>query len=253
MFTMTNGSGHKDDKGGGHWNEPFHLEKEGEAVSGVLLHHCTPVNPYTLCIAAREQSDRETSYQTAFSPRGTCGALWNDLITDGRLDSPTGSSPPTQKGEKVAAALAVGCTVPAHGHNSVEFSLSWDMPVITFGSREREHIRRYTRFFGGKGDAAPSLCHYALTHYRDWERQIEAWQGPILQDSSLPSWYKSALFNELYFVADGGTVWVELPEDSDVSGGLRSEEGAPRPTTCRQGVRPFRLPGGSGVQDVQHV
>lgn len=55
MFTMVNGSGHKDDKSGGHWNEPFHLEKEGEAVSGVLLHHCTTVNPYTLCIATREQ------------------------------------------------------------------------------------------------------------------------------------------------------------------------------------------------------
>lgn len=55
MFTMVNGSGHKDDKSGGHWNEPFHLEKEGEAVSGVLLHHCTTVNPYTLSIAAREQ------------------------------------------------------------------------------------------------------------------------------------------------------------------------------------------------------
>lgn len=55
MFTMLNGSGHRDDKSGGHWNEPFHLEKEGQSVSGVLLHHCTPVNPYTLCIAAREQ------------------------------------------------------------------------------------------------------------------------------------------------------------------------------------------------------
>ena len=53
MLTMVNGSGHKDDKRGGHWNEPFHLEKDGQAVSGVLLHHCTPVNPYTLCIAAR--------------------------------------------------------------------------------------------------------------------------------------------------------------------------------------------------------
>lgn len=55
MFTLLNGSGHADDKSGGHWNEPFRLEKNGEAVSGVLLHHCTAVNPYTLCIAAREQ------------------------------------------------------------------------------------------------------------------------------------------------------------------------------------------------------
>jgi len=43
--------------------------------------------------------------------------------------------------------------------------------------------------------------------------------------SSLPSWYKSALFNELYFVVDGGTVWTELPEDADVSGGVRGEDG----------------------------
>uniref|UniRef100_A0A665US71 Non-lysosomal glucosylceramidase n=1 Tax=Echeneis naucrates TaxID=173247 RepID=A0A665US71_ECHNA len=225
MFTMVNGSGQKDDKSGGHWNEPFHLEKEGEAVSGVLLHHCPPLNPYTLCIAAREQPDREVSHQTAFSPKGTCSSLWSDLITDGRLDSPTGSSPPTPRGDKVAAALAVSCSVSAQGHNSLEFCLAWDMPKITFGSREREHIRRYTRYFGTKGDASPSLSHYALTHYRQWEKSIEEWQRPILQDKSLPSWYKSALFNELYFVADGGTVWTELSEDADVSGGMRSEDG----------------------------
>ncbi|TNN72037.1 Non-lysosomal glucosylceramidase [Liparis tanakae] len=183
MFTMVNGSGHKDDKSGGHWNEPFHLEKEGEAVSGVLLHHCLAVNPYTLCIAAREQAD------------------------------------------KVAAALAAGCSVPPGSRSSLEFCLTWDMPTITFGSREREHTRRYARFFGSKGDAAPSLAHYALTHYRRWESSIEEWQRPVLQDSSLPSWYKSALFNELYFVVDGGTVWTELPEDADVSGGVRGEDG----------------------------
>ncbi|KAG7252381.1 hypothetical protein CRUP_006422, partial [Coryphaenoides rupestris] len=69
-----------------------------------------------------------------------------------------------------------------------------------------------------------------------WERSIEEWQRPILQDSALPSWYKSASFNELYFVGDGGTVWTELPEDSDVSGGLRSQDGgSARPAGRHQG------------------
>ncbi|XP_037116133.1 non-lysosomal glucosylceramidase-like isoform X1 [Syngnathus acus] len=225
MFTMLNGSGHKDDKGGGHWNEPFHLPKQGEAVSGVLLHHCTSVNPYTLCIAAPEQPNGEVSHQTAFSPKGTCSDLWSDLMADGRLESPTGSSPPTAQGEKVAAALAASCSVSPRGRNTLEFCLAWDMPVITFGARERQHHRRYTRYFGSKGDAAPSLSHYALTHYKAWEKKIEEWQADVLQDSSLPAWYKSALFNELYFVTDGGTVWTELPEDADVSGGVRSEDG----------------------------
>lgn len=139
--------------------------------------------------------------------------------------------------------------------------------------------RRYTRFFGPDGDAAPALSHYALRHYADWEEKISAWQSPVLEDRcqwspslaflpgphtftktlihspppkstevvwdslgtptslnprilpflkchphetitssclprSLPAWYKSALFNELYFLADGGTVWLEVPEDS---------------------------------------
>jgi len=34
-----------------------------------------------------------------------------------------------------------------------------------------------------------------------------------LAHSQLPFWYKSALFNELYFLTDGGTIWVELPPD----------------------------------------
>lgn len=63
------------------------------------------------------------------------------LIHLHRLLICAGSSPPTQKGEKVAAALAVSCSVPAHKLNSLEFCLAWDMPRITFGSREREHVR----------------------------------------------------------------------------------------------------------------
>lgn len=36
-----------------------------------------------------------------------------------------------------------------------------------------------------------------------------AWQEPVLADAELPPWYKSALFNETYYVGDGGTVWLD--------------------------------------------
>lgn len=55
MFTLQNGTGMKEDRSGGHWNEPFALEKQGERVAGVLLHHRTHVNPFTLAISAREK------------------------------------------------------------------------------------------------------------------------------------------------------------------------------------------------------
>ena len=38
---------------------------------------------------------------------------------------------------------------------------------------------------------------------------IDAWQAPILADTARPDWYKGALFNELYFLVDGGTVWTD--------------------------------------------
>ena len=38
---------------------------------------------------------------------------------------------------------------------------------------------------------------------------------------ALPDWYKSALFNETYFVADGGTVWLDVSEDSSLPEHIR--------------------------------
>ncbi|XP_015703851.1 non-lysosomal glucosylceramidase [Coturnix japonica] len=213
MFTLQNGTGTKGDGSGGHWNEPFALQDGGERVAGVLLHHCTPVNPFTFAVAAREKAGTVITHLTAFDPAGSGRDVWQDLLQDGKLESPTGKSKQTQKGEVTAAAVCASCTVPARGHGTLELALVWDMPRIHFGSKERLHLRRYTRFFGSNGDAAPALSHYALTHYKEWERKIEAWQKPILEDSQLPSWYKSALFNELYFMTDGGTIWLELPPD----------------------------------------
>ncbi|XP_052526135.1 non-lysosomal glucosylceramidase [Tympanuchus pallidicinctus] len=213
MFTLQNGTGTKLDGSGGHWNEPFALQDSGERVAGVLLHHCTPVNPFIFAIAAREKAGTIITHLTAFDPAGSGRDVWQDLLQDGKLESPTGKSKQTQKGEVTAAAVCASCTVPARGHGTLELALVWDMPRVHFGSKERLHFRRYTRFFGSNGDAAPALSHYALTHYKEWERKIEAWQKPILEDSLLPSWYKSALFNELYFMTDGGTIWLDLHPD----------------------------------------
>ena len=51
-----------------------------------------------------------------------------------------------------------------------------------------------------------------MERFYDWEEAIIRWQEPILTDSMLPDWFKSALFNELYYVVDGSTTWVEYDE-----------------------------------------
>ena len=79
-------------------------------------------------------------------------------------------------------------------------------PVTEFASGIT-YSRRYTDFFGGNGKNAWNIATTALSEYQNWLSQIQAWQQPIIQRSDLPDWFKMALFNELYDLTAGGTLW----------------------------------------------
>jgi non-lysosomal glucosylceramidase len=44
----------------------------------------------------------------------------------------------------------------------------------------------------------------------------------LLSFRQLPDWYKRALFNELYFVADGGTIWLDVSNDTEAPSYVRN-------------------------------
>lgn len=237
MFTFQNSDGNVNEGLSGHYNEPFtckigsHCSMEDPSadkrnsvltntsceVTGVLLHHNHPTQPYTFGIAAKAQNQAgknsvTVTTKTAFDAQTPCRMVWEDLLDDGKLNSTAGRSEKSKEEHNLCAAVAATTKIAAHGKAKLEFSLSWDNPVVHFGSSKKKHYRFYTRFFGRLGDAGKALCCHALLRYPEWESKIDAWQKPILENDSLPSWYKSALFNELYFVADGGTVWMDVDD-----------------------------------------
>jgi len=192
-------------------------------VVGVLLHHAHSQNNYTLAISAKQVTENgentvSVSSKVAFDSKTPCRKVWEDLAEDGMLSSKAGD--PNRKsypGQAFAAAIAAKTRLLPNQKRDLEFVLAWDMPVVEFGSGKGvKYCRRYTKFFGDKRNAAPSLCCYATLNYSDWERKIEEWQNPILNDSSLPDWYKSALFNELYYITDGGTIWLDIRRKKDL-------------------------------------
>lgn len=69
--------------------------------------------------------------------------------------------------------------------------------------------RVVVRFVGVSGLSSPTIASYALSQVNRWNQQIIDWQQPILSDTSLPDYYKHMIFNELYFLVDGGTVWLD--------------------------------------------
>ena len=207
-FTFKNGTGSKKDRQGGVWTEPFNKPNS----KGVIIHQQIKNQTLNYCIAAKQSNDSHVSWCSAFDPKGTGEQVWEPLKGVGLLDSANTITQKTRKGEDVAAAVSSRISVSKHESKNLEICLSWDNPKIRFGNGKKEHVRYYTRYFGANGEAGPAICEHALTSFDDWEAHIESWQEPTLADKSLPDWFKSAIFNELYFIADGGSVWLETDD-----------------------------------------
>lgn len=156
-------------------------------------------------LATPRQPGVEVSYHTRFDPTGSGLEVWQPFATTGRLPDLV-SVRPAARGERIAAAMALRFTLKPGERRLVPVALAWDLPIMEFAPGVRRY-RYYTKYFDKTGRNAWKIATEALTRYTDWEQQIEAWQTPVLTDSTLPEWYKSALFNELYYLTSGGALW----------------------------------------------
>jgi non-lysosomal glucosylceramidase len=210
MFTWQNliGWTRGEDRRGGHRNET--VRRDG--LAGVVLRGPDDAAHEawagSFAIVGEEADGVELTTRDRFSIDDG-GDLWTDFATDGRLDPRDGTGP-SVRGEAIGAALVATVDLPPGGSKTIAFALAWDLPIAEFGAGTRWH-RRYTRDFGTDGRNAWSIAATGLRCRDEWSEAIDAWQAPILADPERPDWYKSALFNELYFVADGGTAWTHGP------------------------------------------
>ncbi|XP_012264048.2 non-lysosomal glucosylceramidase [Athalia rosae] len=213
-FTFKNGTGNKShDKEGEKWTEHFDSEETG--VSGVMIHQKLYEMPCTYGISGRSKDGVKVTRTLSFDPAGKGDQIWEDLETDGRLDEKAIKTSPRTNGP-IAAAVSSRVFLKANESKDLEFALVWDMPKIHFRNKMREYMRYYTKYFhDSERSVAPEISSYALSTYQSWESEIVDWQREVLDDPDLPEWYKSALFNELYYVVDGGTIWVREEESDD--------------------------------------
>ncbi len=156
-------------------------------------------------VATRPAPDLEISYDLRWNPTGDGGDLWDSFARLGRLMNLLDTSP-AGPGDQVGCALALRFTLAPGASRCLPVVLSWDLPVTEFAAGIQAH-RRYTDFFDRSGTNAQAIAATALAEYPQWQGAIAAWQQPILDRSDLPDWLKMALFNELYDLASGGTLW----------------------------------------------
>ncbi|HEY7589576.1 MAG TPA: non-lysosomal glucosylceramidase [Candidatus Limnocylindrales bacterium] len=160
--------------------------------------------PASLAIAAGTSGDVAVTTASG-RPLIAADGIWHDFASDGALDGDAGASDGV--GEPELAAVAATVEVPPGERRQLVFALAWDLPYGLFGPGVR-FARRHTLRYGTAGEAAFDIAGDALAERDGWRAAIEAWQRPILEDSRRPDWYKAALFNELYLLVDGGTIWT---------------------------------------------
>jgi non-lysosomal glucosylceramidase len=173
-------------------------------------------------IAALAGDGVEISYITTFLPGQSGDDVWQPFAKDGRL--PNTASNLASSGESFAGAIAVRFTLAPGEKKIVPMALSWDLPIVQFGSG-RKWVRHYTRYFDRSGTNAWKIARLALENGEQWSKSIDAWQKPYVEDQSKPDWYRGMLFNEMYILADGGTFWGhELEQPANPNHGSAKAE-----------------------------
>ncbi|XP_038999531.1 non-lysosomal glucosylceramidase-like [Hibiscus syriacus] len=186
-----------------------------DGVRGVLLHHKTTKgqSPLTFAIAAKETNEVHVSECPCFIISGNSGGIsakdmWHEIKKNGSFDNlGYEDCSPSKPGSSIGAAVAASLSVPPGSVRRVTFSLAWDSPEVRFG--DKTYYKRYSRYYGTLGEAAAKIANDAILEHSTWESQIELWQRPILEDKRFPDWYPVTLFNELYYLNAGGTIWTD--------------------------------------------
>lgn len=164
----------------------------------------------------------------------SANVLWESFVNTGEIQELDPNVFPSSQiiNSTIRYGGAVCCKkeIPSKNKKTFSFSLAWDFPMARFGSG-KALPRYYTRFFGTSGLKAGSIASYALIHRHDWERNIDSWHQTIKEeiqkkiqplfpektknlskessaDNNLDFYY-SQIFNELYYLVDGGTLWLD--------------------------------------------
>ncbi|XP_044735654.1 non-lysosomal glucosylceramidase isoform X2 [Chrysoperla carnea] len=177
-------------------------------IDGLTLKHEIHNMECTYALAAKKSENINITKCKNFNPSGTGENVWLDLSKNGQFTKTDCMQKDyTSDFEDVGIGIACQTHVSPKTKQDIEMSLVWHLPEVYFGSMLSQlYDKYYTNFW----DCPKEISNYALLNYKNWAQEIFKWQSSVLDDLELPEWYKSAIFNELYYVSDGGTVWLKL-------------------------------------------
>ena len=166
------------------------------------------------CIASVSNPSVEVFYHNRWNPNGDGSDVWDWFAGNGSLPDIQDETP-AEPGEQIAGAMCLRFTVRPGKIKKIPFLLAWDLPITEFAPSVT-YYRRYTDFYGRNGKNVWSMIRTALKHSDTWRERIQSWQAPVLDNPRLLDWLKMSLFNELYLLTQGGSLWTAATENDPV-------------------------------------
>jgi len=152
------------------------------------------------CIAAKEVIGTKVTFCSIYDGTGDGKEVWDDFSKNGILKDLV-----SKDVEQKAGAMAVKALLGPEQTIEIPIVITWDIPVSL------DYCKYYTKYFGVNGDQAFNIAKELLINYQRNAQKVYAWQNKLLK-KKMPAYVKRMLFNELYYLADGGTLWDAATE-----------------------------------------
>lgn len=150
-------------------------------TEGLVLYNTIDLIPCTYALSLRNKENQTISKCLYFDPQSNGDTIWDPLYNNGMFPK----VPENYKNDNVfgemGCALASQITLMPESNEDMEFSLVWDMPVVTFPGKIRKYHKFYTNFFPPE-HATLKIIDYTFKNYDNWEFEIYNWQKNILND-----------------------------------------------------------------------
>jgi len=147
------------------------------------------------CLAAKITDEAKLYLCTNYDPYKS-GDLWKNFSESGTIKERL-----TMDSSNKCAAIVLKTTLNPKDEVEIPLVLSWD--IYTPSDKFSKY---YLRFFEKRGENSYEIAKEALYNYKKWYSEINSWQQKILQNKTIPNYYKKALFNELYYLATS-SIW----------------------------------------------
>ena len=221
LFSFTNMVGWFNDfttnrpnqKSGGNYNSVFHDKlPNGEKITGILFEstHTRDIPAEgngQMSIACKGGEGIDISWHRTFNTFGDGSEIWEPFSKNGRLSN-CDNTWICDPWRNIGGAIAANTTVLPGETKEITMNLTWDLPVIQFGNGQ-EYFRKYTKYFGVNGQNAIEIAKTSFSECDNWSKEIDLWHSNLIDNSKKPDWYNTMLFNELYMIIDGLTVWTD--------------------------------------------